>query len=148
MGASETILETQLAPGPLASRRAAVGILEVYAALAIGSFLVARFVPILELVHYPCPFLALTGLPCGTCGMTHAFVLLAHGDVAEALRWSPAGAVLAAVGWTAACADVVRVAAGRSLPAVTPSLLRRASIAGVAAFLVNWAWLMVRGYGP
>lgn len=147
MSGSETILDTQLAPAPRTRRAPRIGLLEVYAALAIGSFLVARFVPVLELFHFECPFLGMTGLPCATCGMTHAFVHLARGDVAAALRWSPAGAALAAVCWTVGFADVVRVAVGRPLPAVPVHWPRRAALAGMAALLVNWAWLIFQGYG-
>ena len=80
--------------------------------------------------------------------MTHAFVHLARGDVVAALRWSPAGAALAAIGWTSGAADLLRVAMGRPLPAVSPRTLRRAAIAGTAALAINWAWLLLRGYGP
>ncbi len=148
MAASESVLETQLVPGAPARRRRELGLVDVYALLAIGSFLVARFVPVLEIFESPCPFLTLTGLPCATCGMTHAFVLLAHGDAAGALAWSPAGAALAAVGWGAGVADLVRWAAGWRVPEVPERLLRGAAIAGLVALALNWAWLMFRGYGP
>jgi hypothetical protein len=148
MRAPDAILETQLVAAPRAGRAPRFGLLEVYAVLAVGSFLVARFVPVLELFHVPCPFLVLTDHPCATCGMTHAFVLLAHGDVAGALRWSPGGAALAALAWTFGFADLVRAALGRPLPAVSPRTLRRAAIAGTAALAVNWAWLIFHGYGP
>ncbi|HYD42674.1 MAG TPA: DUF2752 domain-containing protein [Anaeromyxobacter sp.] len=147
MRAPDGILDTQLLPPPRAGRSPRFGLLEVYAVLAVGSFFVARFVPVLELFHVPCPFLALTDHPCATCGMTHAFVLLAHGDVLAALRWSPAGAALAAIAWTFGIADLVRVAIGRPLPAVPARTLRRAAIAGTAALAINWAWLIHRGYG-
>ena len=148
MRGAETILETRLAPTEAPRPRARFGLLEVYAILAVGTFLVARFVPVLQLFHLPCPFLALTGLPCATCGMTHAFVLLAHGEVAGAVAWSPAGAALAALGWTIGLADLVRVALGRPLPAVSPRHLRRAVIAGAVALAVNWLWMISKGYGP
>lgn len=148
MRAPETILETQLAPVPSAGRPPRFGLLEVYAVLAVVSFAVARFVPVLELFHAPCPFLVLTDHPCATCGMTHAFVYLAHGDVVAALRWSPAGAALAALGWTFGFADLIRVAIGRPLPAVSARALRRATVAGLAALAINWAWLIFHGYGP
>jgi len=123
------------------------GIPEVYAALALLSFLAARFAPVLE-VHFPCPFLILTGLPCGTCGMTHAFVFLAHGQVLQALRWSPLGALLAAGAWAYAVADLVRLAAGRPFPALAPERMRRWGLAGAAALLVNWGYLLLHGLGP
>lgn len=36
-----------------------------------------------------CPFLALTGLPCVTCGSTRSVIAFLHGDFLSALRWNP-----------------------------------------------------------
>jgi hypothetical protein len=79
--------------------------------------------------------------------MTHAFVYLAHGHVAEALRWSPLGALLAAAAWAFAAADLVRAAAGWPLPALPERLVRPVLLVGFASLFVNWGWLMVRGLG-
>lgn len=43
----------------------------------------------------PCGFVALTGLPCPTCGMTTAFVCVTHGQLRAALRAQVAGTLLA-----------------------------------------------------
>jgi hypothetical protein len=104
-------------------------------------------VPVLD-VHSPCVFRAITGHPCATCGMTHAFVHLAHGRVAEALRWSPLGAALAAGAWAFGLADAVRVAAGWSPPRMSARAVRRAVLAGFCLLVANWAFLLVRGAGP
>jgi hypothetical protein len=146
MSSAERELPTVLA-APAAGRAAGrLGIPEVYAALALLSFLVARFVPVLQ-VHFPCPFLVFTGHPCGTCGMTHAFVYLAHGHVLQAFHWSPLGALLAASAWTYALADLARVAAGRPFPALPQPLVRRWVLVGAAALLANWAYLLIHGLG-
>ena len=115
---------------------------EVFAAIAALSFLAARFLPVLEL-GLDCPFKALTGLPCATCGMTHAFVRLAHGDLLAAVRASPAGALLAGGAWLFALADGVRVALGLPLPALGPRAYRALAAASAAALLANWAFLVV-----
>ena len=114
---------------------------EVFAAIAALSFLVARFVPVLSLPS-TCPSKALFHLPCATCGMTHAFVGLAHGDLLGALQASPLGAALAAAAWLYALLDLARLAAGRPFPHLSPRLLRSATVLGVGALLANWAWLL------
>ncbi|HYG67143.1 MAG TPA: DUF2752 domain-containing protein, partial [Anaeromyxobacteraceae bacterium] len=81
---------------------------EVFALIALASFVAARFLPVLE-TGFLCPFKAILGIPCATCGMTHAFVL-AHAEVAAAVRASPFGALLAAAAWLYALADLVRAA--------------------------------------
>jgi hypothetical protein len=82
------------------------------------------------------------GLPCATCGMTHAFVALAHGDLAAALHASPLGAALAGAAWLYVLLDLGRLALGRPFPAPSPGSLRAATALGVVALLANWAWLL------
>lgn len=132
---------------PAAPRTAArPGIPEVYAGIALLSFLVARFAPVLS-IHYPCPWLVITGHPCATCGMTHAFVYLAHGHVLQALRWSPLGVLVAASAWAYALADLARFATGRPFPALPEPLVRRGALIGAALLLANWAYLLIHGLG-
>jgi hypothetical protein len=111
--------------------------------VAALSFLVARFVPVLD-VHYQCTFRALTGLPCASCGMTHAFVALARGDAAGAWAASPLGALLAGGAWLYAIADLARLVAGRPWPALAPRTWRGMAVAVTGAAAVNWAWLVLR----
>jgi hypothetical protein len=143
---AEPILATQLAVPPPA-RSGRLGVAELYASLAAASYAVARFLPVLDL-HYQCPFRLFLGIPCASCGMTHAFVYLAHGHVADAFRWSPLGAALAAAVWAFAVADGLRVAAGWPLPALPAPLARRLLLGGAAALLANWAYLLLHGLGP
>jgi hypothetical protein len=116
---------------------------EVFAAIALFSFVVARFLPVLA-VPFVCPLRALAGIPCATCGMTHAFVHLAHGELARAFAASPLGALLAGGAWLYALLDLLRVAAGAPLPSAGPRALRAVAALGAAAVLANWAWLLVR----
>jgi hypothetical protein len=120
-----------------------LGHLDVFASIAALSFLVARFLPVLAL-PYTCPAKGLLGLPCATCGMTHAFVSLAHGDLLAALHASPLGAALAAGAWGFALLDLALLAAGRPSPRLRPGALRLATAAGAVALLLNWAWLLAR----
>ena len=124
-------------------KTARVGVPELFALLALASFLAARFLPLLE-VDLPCPFRAATGLPCASCGMTHAFVHLARGEVRPALGASPLGAALALGAWVYAVLDLARVALGRAWPGIPERALAAAARAGIAAALLNWAWLLAR----
>ena len=60
-----------------------------------------------------CPFLAVTGLPCVTCGATRSAIAFLHGDFVSAFRWNPLAfvafcaviafdlyAAIVLVGWT------------------------------------------------
>jgi Protein of unknown function (DUF2752) len=116
---------------------------EVFAAIAALSFVVARFVPVLA-IPFTCPLKGLAGIPCATCGMTHAFVHLAYGEFARAFGASPLGAVLAGGAWLYAIADAVRLALGARLPVSSPRAVRAVAALGVVAVLANWAWLLVR----
>ncbi len=118
----------------------------MFAAIGLLSFLVARFLPVLAL-PFTCPLRGIAGIPCATCGMTHAFVHLAHGDVALAIAASPLGALLAAAAWAYAVADLARFATGAPLPVPGARAVRAATAAGIVLLLVNWAWLVVREAG-
>jgi hypothetical protein len=39
-----------------------------------------------------CPFFAVTGLPCLTCGATRSAIAFLHGDFLSAWRWNPLAA--------------------------------------------------------
>ena len=127
--------------GPGGAR--ALGIPEAFAALAALSFVAARFLPVLEL-GITCPFKAATGLPCASCGMTHAFVAMARGDLALAWSSSPLGALLAGGAWLYALLDLLRLATGRPWPLVPQPAWRAMAVAAVGAAAVNWAWMLLR----
>ena len=116
---------------------------EVFAGIAALSFLVARFVPVLWL-PWTCPARGLLGIPCATCGMTHAFVALAHGDAAGAWSASPLGAVLAGGAWLYALLDGARLAAGIPWPRIPQPAWRALATLAVGAAALNWAWMLLR----
>jgi hypothetical protein len=120
------------------------GVPEVFALIGLGSFLVARFAPVLSL-PYVCPMKGIFGIPCLTCGMTHAFVGLAHGEVAVALGASPFGALLAAGAWLYAVADLARAALDRPFPFLDLRLQRAVVAAAALALALNWGWLLTHG---
>lgn len=128
---------------PAGRSRRRPGIPEAFAAVAVLSFLVARFVPVLAFPS-ECPFRSLTGLPCASCGMTHAFVALAHGDAGGAWAASPLGAVVAGGAWLYALLDLARVAAGIPWPRLSQGAWRALAVGVVGAAAVNWGWMLLR----
>ena len=124
-------------------RTARLGHPEVFAGIAALSFLAARFLPALQL-GWTCPLKAWAGLPCATCGMTHAFVALAHGQVGAAFAASPLGALLAGGAWLYAALDLRRAAPGAPWPDPGERGWRWLAGGAVASVALNWAWLLVR----
>lgn len=60
----------------------------IYGGLAILFLLAARFLP-LSSIPLVCPFKAMTGFPCPTCGATRAFIHFAHLNLTEAFVMNP-----------------------------------------------------------
>lgn len=125
-------------------RVARFGVPEVFALIGLLSFLVARFLPVLA-VPYTCPMKGTFGIPCMTCGMTHAFVSLAHGDVAAAIGASPAGALLAGGAWFYAILAAARAALDLPFPVLDLKLQRALVAVAALALAANWAWLLLHG---
>jgi hypothetical protein len=90
-----------------------------------------------------CPFRALTGVPCLSCGTTRAAVALLDGRVVDALIANPlaalAGAAFVAGGAVAPAWALLDLPVPR-LPAPAPRALR---LAIAAALLSGWAWVIV-----
>lgn len=130
-----------------AARQGRLGHADAFALVALLSFLVARYLPSLA-PPWACPLRTLAHVPCASCGMTHAFVFLARGDVRGALAASPLGAILAAGAWAYAALDLARLALGLRWPLLPRGVPRAAAAVAFAALLVNWAWLVAREVGP
>ena len=92
-----------------------------------------------------CPFLALTGWPCMTCGATRATIAFFQGDFLQAFLWNPlaalalGGAVLFDV-----YAGVVLLSRRPRLRIVdwTKSQATAAWIGVSAVILINWIYLL------
>ncbi len=92
-----------------------------------------------------CPFLAITGLPCLTCGATRSAIAFLRGDFLSALRWNP----LAFVAFCTLLAFdlyAVIVLAGR-MPRLrivdwTITEKNAARIAVISLLALNWIYLL------
>ena len=92
----------------------------------------------------PCSFLARTGYPCASCGMTTSFAAMAHGRVVEAFLAHPLGVVLffgtAAVGLCGLCEAVT----GRDVLRILRPGVWWAVVVGVG-LLGGWAFKIIHG---
>ena len=87
--------------------------------------------------HIPCPFRALTGLPCPLCGATRGVALFAHGD--GAFTQLNLVVVLALVAVALAGAAVLLAPAARRPVA---RVLASPGLALLAVGVVAWAWTL------
>lgn len=92
-----------------------------------------------------CPFLAVTGLPCVTCGATRSAMAFLHGDFLSALRWNP----LAFVAFCALIAfdlyaAIVLVGRAPRLRIVDWTVTEKnvARIAVLSLLALNWIYLL------
>lgn len=91
-----------------------------------------------------CPLLALTGLPCPTCGMGRSLVATANLDLATAVTHHPFGPV--ALAGALGLAALLALGAGRSLRSGSRALLvrpaaQRALLLSIATYCaIGWAW--------
>jgi hypothetical protein len=92
-----------------------------------------------------CPFLAVTGWPCLTCGATRATIAFLRGDFLLAFAWNPL-AFLALCGGALfdVYAVVVLLSRGPRLRIVDWTRTERnvLRVAVVCALLVNWIYLL------
>ena len=116
----------------------------IYGLIAILALLSARVLPLQDILP-PCPFRAVTGIPCPSCGTTRSLVHLAHGDFAGSLILNPLFSLVMITALFLFFARSACLPFNRSRITLTHtrregSLLR----AGIAAFfLANWMYLIV-----
>jgi hypothetical protein len=92
----------------------------------------------------PCGFVAMTGIPCPTCGMTTAFTHAVRGHLITAVVTQPFGALLALVVMAVAGLSVMVLITARSWRVnwyrVSPGLVA----AGVVVlFLASWIYKVI-----
>lgn len=92
-----------------------------------------------------CPFLAMTGWPCLTCGATRATIAVFHANFLQALSWNPlAFLALCGVAVFDLYAAIVLLARLPRLRLVDWTGKERniVRIAVVCVLLLNWAYLL------
>ena len=93
-----------------------------------------------------CSFLARTGWPCPTCGLTTSLAAMAHGDAVAAFRAHPFGvAVFAALVAAVLVGGMALLTARPMLAGLRPRLWWAA--AAVGGLLLGWAVKAVVGWG-
>jgi uncharacterized protein DUF2752 len=94
----------------------------------------------------PCTLLALTGTRCPACGMTTSWAHFTHGRLADALRVSATGTLLAGVAFVVGVTASVVAVRGRQVawqPRETQVAVAALALAGVILF--EWAVRLLRG---
>jgi hypothetical protein len=92
-----------------------------------------------------CPFLAVTGYPCLTCGATRCAIALSHGNFLRAFSWNPLAFVaLCGVALFDLYAAAVLLARAPRLRLIdwTRAEKNAVRIAVIALIAVNWIYLL------
>ncbi|MFL6520419.1 MAG: DUF2752 domain-containing protein [Chthoniobacterales bacterium] len=116
--------------------------LAVSVAAAVGGAIWLR----LGLPTLRCPFLAVTGYPCLTCGATRCAIALGHGNFSAGWLWNPLALVaLCGVIVFDVYAAIVLVGRTPRLRIIdwTPAARNAVRIAVVTLIVVNWTYLLV-----
>lgn len=118
----------------------AIGLAAAAGALLAAALLVPIDAPPFSL--FVCPFRALTGVPCLSCGWSHAFRRAVRGELGSAFLASPFGAALAVccaahLIWTA-----LRIAGLRWGPRLRSG--RGAALVVGGALFASWIFVAVR----
>ena len=116
----------------------------LWGAVAVSSLLLRPFWVALAPFVPGCPFRGITGIPCPTCGTTHAALALLNGRLGDAFSANPLAA-LAGVGLAAGgLIAPVWAAFNGPVPEIPTPLPRWARAAIVAVLLAGWAYLIVK----
>lgn len=94
----------------------------------------------------PCGMIAMTGLPCPTCGMTTAFAHTVRGQLVRAFIAQPTGLALALATIVAAIGSAWTLATGRLPPVRIPVLTPYRLLLLLLVLLVGgWAFKLLTG---
>jgi hypothetical protein len=114
----------------------------LWGVVALGSIALRPFWLALAPFAPVCPFRALTGVPCPTCGTTHAAVALLHGEFGSALAANPLAAV-AGIGFlTGGLIAPVWAAFAWPVPVLPAPLPRWARALMGMVLLASWVYVI------
>jgi hypothetical protein len=91
-----------------------------------------------------CPFRQITGIPCPSCGSTHAAVALMHGRLGVALAANPLAAIAGVVFLAGGLVAPLWAALGWPVPNVPAPLPRWMRTVLATGLLVGWAYLIMK----
>jgi hypothetical protein len=134
-------------PDPLVSRldqrlASLLAALSAAAVLALSCLFAAPPIP------FPtCLFRLVTGRPCPSCGLTHAFIALGHGRLAEAFRDNLMSPFLFAALAAVLIMSLQEVLTGRYfVRTLWARMKNRILVAVLAMALISWAWNMYKSF--
>jgi hypothetical protein len=117
----------------------------IWLAVSVASFALGAAWLALALPWPHCPFFAMTGFPCVTCGATRCTIAFLHGDLFSALRWNPlAFAALCALVVFDLYAVIVLIGRMPRLRIVDWTITEKkvARIALITLLALNWIYLL------
>jgi Protein of unknown function (DUF2752) len=133
-------------PGAAAPSVHALGIAAAGALVLLAAAVLPLDAPPLSLLA--CPLRAATGIPCPSCGATHAFHFVMHGDPAAALAANPLaalGALLLAAHCVVTALRLCGLRFAPSLPRPSRKISRFLRAGAVLVVLANWLFVALRG---
>jgi hypothetical protein len=121
--------------------------------IAAGGGLVLLAAAVLPLDGPPlsllaCPLRAATGIPCLSCGATHAFHFAMHGDLVAALSANPLaalGAFLLAAHCALTALRLCGLPFAPALPRPSRKISRLLRAGAVLVVVANWLFVALRG---
>jgi len=116
----------------------------LWAASAAAALLLRRFWLAVAAYLPPCAFRQLTGVPCPTCGTTHAAVALLEGRPLAAFAANPLAALAALVLLGGGFAAPLWLAVRGEVPVIPTPLPRWLRSAALLALAASWLWVIWR----
>lgn len=97
--------------------------------------------------HLPlrCPVLALTGIPCPTCGMTRSFVAIVKGNLAQSIHYHAFGLILFASFLLIVFHLLLELSCDRAISTFYTQLLKKQRFQ-ISALLLYFSYYLLRLY--